>query len=109
MDKSQGMWVKLAHAASPPCGDGRTIVARVLPNDKIMLNQEENSIGGLEPRLKEIYSTRVDRIIFIYAEPEALFRDVVQVLTVAQRQGIATALVTPKVLSEANYCGFEIP
>jgi biopolymer transport protein ExbD len=106
---SRGLPVRLAHAAKPACGDGRTIVAKVLLKGKIMLNQEENSIDGLEARLREIYATRVDREIFVHAEPDVPFSDVVSLLAIAQGQRIATALVTPKVLSEASYCGFEIP
>jgi biopolymer transport protein ExbD len=108
---SQGLPIKLAYAVKPGCGDGREVVARVLSNGKVMLNQEENSIDGLEARLKQIYSTTSYRVLFFHAEPDVPIRDVVQVLAMAQRQHITAALVTPKVLREAwtSYCGFEIP
>jgi biopolymer transport protein TolR len=69
-------------------------------NGGIHLNQEMLDLASLLPRLREIFSTRADRTLFVQADDEILFNDVAQLIETAHgagasRIGLMTTTLTP--------------
>ena len=56
---------------------------------KIRLNQEPLEVASLSPRLKEIFSTRSDRTIFVQADRDLLFNDIAWLIDVVRGAGAA--------------------
>jgi biopolymer transport protein ExbD len=84
------------------CGDGRTIVLRVHGGGSLNLNMESVDRSGLDNRLKEIFATRAERLIFVKGDPELDFREVAQIIDIARTQTEYVALLTPSVEREMN-------
>jgi biopolymer transport protein TolR len=75
---------------SPP---DRTIVIQVVwsvqAQDPILnLNQDEVSWENLEPRLQQIFSSRVERIAFVRGDADVDFRYVADVIDTARQAGV---------------------
>jgi hypothetical protein len=72
-------------------------VIRVLKGDDVMLNQMKHKRGELEGLLHNIYKTRVERVVFVVADPDLPFQQIAEVVETAQRHVDYVALVTPSV------------
>jgi biopolymer transport protein TolR len=75
---------------SPP---DRTIVIQVVwsvqAQDPILkINQDEVSWENLEPRLQQIFSSRVERIAFVRGDADVDFRYVADVIDTARQAGV---------------------
>lgn len=69
-------------------------------NGAISLNQEMLNFVSLAPRLREIFSTRADRTLFVQADDAILFNDVAHLIDAARgagagRIGLLTTHLTP--------------
>ena len=67
----------------------------------LRLNQEALEVASLVPRLREIFSTRADRTVFVQADSELLFNDIAQLIDTsrgagADKVGLLTRPVNPK-------------
>ena len=67
----------------------------------IRINQEPVELPGLAPRLIEIFKTRSDHTVFVQADSELEFNEVVQMIDAAKgaganRVGLMTAEIAPK-------------
>lgn len=54
----------------------------------LRINEESVSWERLEPRLREIFSTRAERIAFVKGDPEIEFEPVAQVIDMAHNAGV---------------------
>jgi biopolymer transport protein TolR len=72
----------------PPDAENRTIVVSISGQGQIRINQETVTTQDLGPRLQDIFKTRNDRIIFVNADPELFFNDVVSVIDIAKGAGV---------------------
>lgn len=74
----------------PPPQDelNRTVVVTIDKAGVIKINQDEVEQRYLGERLQEIFKTRNDRTIFVNADPDLLFNDVVQVIDIAKGSGV---------------------
>ena len=54
---------------------------------RLRLNQETLDVASLVPRLREIFSTRADRTIFVQADSELLFNDIAQLIDTSRGAG----------------------
>jgi biopolymer transport protein ExbD len=66
----------------------------------VHLNQEMLDLASLLPRLREIFSTRSDRTLFVQADDEILFNDVARLIDTAHgagasRIGLMSSQLTP--------------
>jgi len=102
-DKPHGLPVQIAYE-DKNCGDGRTIIARVLANGNVSFNGgvQEIQRSQLADRLKEIFRTMVERVLFIEADSSLPFRSVAEVIDISRRQVDLVAIRTPAV--DARYC-----
>lgn len=65
----------------------RTLVLSLGQDGSIRLNQEPLEFASILPRLREVFSTRADRTIFVQADDEILFNEVAQVIDTAKGAG----------------------
>jgi biopolymer transport protein TolR len=72
----------------PPDELNRTIVVSLDQNGIIKINQDEVEERFLGTQLQEIFKTRNDRTIFVNADGELLFNDVVHVIDIAKGAGV---------------------
>jgi len=77
-----------------------TLILSLDRNGGIHLNQEMQDLASLPPRLREIFSTRADRTLFVQADDAILFNDVAHLIDAARgagagRIGLLTTRLTP--------------
>lgn len=76
--------------------DNTSIVLTVQKGGKFMINKEAADNNGLGPRLKQIYTDRPDKVIFIKGESDATYQDVIHAMDVARGSGVKIIGFTPK-------------
>jgi biopolymer transport protein ExbD len=72
------------------------IVLEVLPNNAYSINKEAVNRDRLGARLKEIYTNRPDKIIFVKGDPTVKYQDVIYAMDVARGSGVKVIGVPPK-------------
>ena len=89
--------------AKPAPPDSRTIVVQVMaaaPGQKptLKINQEPTTWDDLEGRLKSIYETRAEKVMFVKGDTDLQFSDVAQVIDIAHAAGVdKVGLITAKI------------
>jgi biopolymer transport protein ExbD len=69
----------------------------------IKINQNDVELRFLGGQFQEIFKTRNDRTIFINADPDLLFTDVVKVIDVAKGSGVdKVGLMTERIQAQAQ-------
>jgi len=72
----------------PPDEANKTIVVSIDEAGGIKINQEEVELRFLGDRLQDIFKTRNDRTMFVNADPNLLYKDVVEVIDVSKGAGV---------------------
>jgi biopolymer transport protein TolR len=72
----------------PPDALNKTIVISVDKTGTIKINQDVNELRYLGDMLQDIFKTRNERIAFVNADPDLLYKDVVEVIDVAKGAGV---------------------
>jgi len=72
----------------PPDEVNKTIVVSIDQAGSIKINQDEVELRYLGDRLQEIFKTRNDRTMFVNADPQLLYKDVVEVIDVSKGAGV---------------------
>jgi biopolymer transport protein ExbD len=72
----------------PPDELNRTVVVSIDKSGIIKINQDEAELRYLGDRLLEIFKTRNDRTMFVQADSDLLFNDVIQVIDIAKGSGV---------------------
>ena len=97
----QGIDASIPHqVASDESERFDTLILSLDRNGGIHLNQEMQDLASLPPRLREIFSTRADRTLFVQADDAILFNDVAHLIDAARgagagRIGLLTTRLTP--------------
>lgn len=73
--------------AEPP-SNIRTIVVSVNADKSIMINRDPARLDVLEDRLRNIFKTRAERVMFVRGAPNLDFRDVAQVIDIGKGAGV---------------------
>jgi biopolymer transport protein ExbD len=81
---------------APASAASNQIVMEVGPNGYYALNKEVVTRENLGNRLKEIYTGRPDKIIFVKGDPTLKYQDVVWAMDVARGSGVKVIGVPPK-------------
>jgi biopolymer transport protein TolR len=85
----------------PPDEQNRTIVVSLDQAGIIKVNQKEVDLRFLGDELQSIFKTRNDRTMFVNADPELLFDQVVQVIDVAKGAGVdKVGLMTEQITAQ---------
>ena len=74
----------------PPAPDevNKTIVVSIDKTGTIKINQNVVELRYLGDQLQDIFKTRNERIAFVNADPDLLYKDVVEVIDVAKGAGV---------------------
>jgi biopolymer transport protein ExbD len=72
----------------PPDAINKTIVISVDKTGTIKINQNVIELRYLGDQLQDIFKTRNERIAFVNADPDLLFKDVAEVIDVAKGAGV---------------------
>jgi len=77
--------------------NSRIIVLHISKGHFVRINMEPVSENRLSKRLKQIYRERAERVLFVRAEPELTFQQVVQILDIANGsvKDLYISLLTP--------------
>jgi biopolymer transport protein ExbD len=86
---------------TPPPTD-RTIVVQVLRNadgqPSFKINQDDVPFDNLESRLRDIFATRSEKVMFVKGDTELPFADIAQVIDRAHAAGVdKVGLITAKI------------
>jgi biopolymer transport protein ExbD len=72
----------------PPDQLNKTIVVSIDKTGTIKINQTVVELRYLGDQLQDIFKTRNDRVAFVNADPDLLFKDVAEVIDVAKGAGV---------------------
>ena len=72
----------------PPDEENRTVVVSIDSRGQIQINQDAAELRTLSRQLQDIFKTRNDRTIFVNADPDLLFNDVIVVIDIAKGSGV---------------------
>lgn len=72
----------------PPDELNKTVVVTIDNAGLIKINQDDVELRFLADRFQDIFKTRNDRTIFVNADPDLLFTDVIKVIDVAKGSGV---------------------
>ena len=74
----------------PPPQDqlNKTIVISIDKTGTLKINQEVIELRYLGDQLQDIFKTRNERVAFVNADPDLLYKDVVEVIDVAKGAGV---------------------
>jgi biopolymer transport protein TolR len=68
--------------------DVRTVVVSVNRDRSIMVNRDPEQLGNLEDRLREIFKSRAERVMFVRGHPDLDFQDVAQIIDIGKGAGV---------------------
>ena len=72
----------------PPDVLNRTVVISMDRSGVVKINQDEVELRYLGERLQEIFKTRSERTVFVNADSELLYSDVVSLIDIAKGSGV---------------------
>jgi len=72
----------------PPDQINKTVVISIDKTGTIKINQDVFELRYLGDQLQEIFKTRNERTAFVNADPDLLYKDVVEVIDVAKGAGV---------------------
>jgi biopolymer transport protein ExbD len=84
----------------PPDELNRTVVISMDQNGIVKVNQDEVELRNLGVTLQDIFKTRNDRTVFVNADSDLLYNDVVGLIDVAKGAGVdKVGLMTEQIQS----------
>jgi biopolymer transport protein ExbD len=85
----QGFEASIPHQAAFPKQQRpeANLILSLDRNGGVQLNRETLDLASLLPRLREIFSTRADRTLFVQADDEILFNEVARLIDTARGSG----------------------
>ncbi len=66
----------------------RTIVIQVMMGGALKINQDDVTEATLGPRLKDIFSTRAERVAFVKGDDNLEFKEIAKVIDIAKASGV---------------------
>jgi biopolymer transport protein ExbD len=103
-----GFGIDLASARCEYDDDDRLIVLRITDAGKIFINTEQEDWNSLAGRLSEIYSMRVHRTLYLFADDAVSFQTVADAIDIANNAPVAgrssslditVRLITPRAIN----------
>ena len=78
------------------------IVVELSEEGKLLMNKKEIAPAELEPRLRDAFESRSDKLVFIVGPGNARYGSVMAIIDVAYGIGLKVAIVTSGMRSEAT-------
>jgi biopolymer transport protein ExbD len=66
----------------------RTVVVSVNRDRSILVNRDPEVLGGLEERLRDIFKSRAERVMFVRGHPDLDFQDVAAIIDIGKGAGV---------------------
>jgi len=101
----RGLPVYIAQVHHSPYGQCWAAVLHISAKGPPMVNAEIETKEGLGERLKEVFSTRAQRVLFVKGDSDLAFGEVVRYIDMARGEGLPAALLTPGVEREMGAPG----
>jgi biopolymer transport protein ExbD len=71
-----------------PANAAPQIILQIDPGGKYMINTIPVAQGNLEARLREIYTNRPQKVIFVKADPTVVYQDVIAAMDASRAAGV---------------------
>lgn len=71
-----------------PVVNERTVVVSVGADRSIMINRDPATLDDLGQRLRDIFKTRAERVMFVRGDPSLNFEDVAQIIDIGKGAGV---------------------
>lgn len=71
-----------------PVVNERTVVVSVNADRSIMINRDPATLDDLGQRLRDIFKTRAERVMFVRGDPSLNFEDVAQIIDIGKGAGV---------------------
>ena len=78
------------------------IVVELSEEGKLLINKKEIAPAELEPRLRDTFESRADKLVFVVGPGNARYGSVMRIIDVAYGIGLKVAIVTSGMRSEAT-------
>ena len=87
----------------PPANPGQTIVISIEEDNLITVNRNPVDMADLESRLKDIFSARSDKTVFVKASGKVPYGKVVQAMDIARGAGVERiGIISEKMIEQAG-------
>ena len=97
----KGIDLKLPETSKEQGGVTSNVIILSLKGDmSVMINKEKVPYEILQSKLREIYSTRQEKIIFIRANSKLPYKEVVKVIDIAKSAGVEVIGIVPEKYDE---------
>ena len=73
---------------SDPVANERTVVVSVNQDRSILINRDPATLDTLEQRLRDIFKTRAERVMFVRGHPDLNFEEVAAVIDIGKGAGV---------------------
>ena len=98
--RSAGFYVELPlHVTESECRrlKNKDIVVQISNANSLRINAETISHESLRERLREVYQVRAERVLFVAADPDVSFQEVIRIIDVARGSitNLDVSLLTP--------------
>jgi len=88
LQKSIDLQLPQENKDKTPQAPSTQIVMEITPGPQIQINKQPVSPSQLEAKLREVYTGRPDKIIFVKADPNVVYQDVINSLDAARGAGV---------------------
>lgn len=97
----KGIDVKLPETSSDTSGGVPAgLIVLTVKKNVVLINQEEIELRNLQDRLRQIYSARQDKTIFIRADAKLPYSKVIEVIDIAKGAGVDVLGIIPEYFTE---------
>ncbi len=97
----KGIDVKLPETTTDTSATPSGLIVLTLKKDmSVLINTEEIELSMLQDRLKNIYSTRQDKTIFIRADAKLPYSRVIELIDIAKGAGVEILGIIPEYFTE---------
>lgn len=85
-----------AQSAADLCDGPGPITLEVLPGPVYRLNGSPIAAPSLAPTLRQVYSNRLEKILYVAGQPGVTYETVVDAIDVARSNGVRVIGISPK-------------
>jgi biopolymer transport protein ExbD len=71
-----------------PVVNERTVVVSINADRSLLINREATGKDSLEQKLRDIFKTRAERVMFVRGDPSLNFEDVAEIIDIGKGAGV---------------------
>ncbi|MBI4464778.1 MAG: biopolymer transporter ExbD [Acidobacteria bacterium] len=107
INKSTGFLIDIATAPESCPDDVRIVIVTLHNNHTVQLNCCTTlEMAALRPKVRELFKNRVERVLFVQADPDVPFQQFVDLIDAVRQEVHIVSLITPQVEEQvrARHC-----